>query len=279
MKQRNLLFRSARWWRSEGVEIKNGKLLSVGDLERYNPFEYYPPFKEEDMTALHLQFARLDSDDPTAIVNFSRQYGLLGGCEKKWLSHTKRALTEALPRVTELTAALGQSRRPTREDELLSEIAEASEGLRGRPSSQYYPRAMSLEDFRQRQKAFRETVKMIETSSQQSSAQDHMPEVVRNRFCFYLSLARPIIRWNNATEKWSVWWKVASLEVVLWMMLFLDTSGTGNIRSCKKCGSLFFAKLPSNQFCSRRCQSNAKALDHYHRKKAREAESKPKTST
>jgi hypothetical protein len=256
------LFREAQWWRSD-VSVKQDRLVSAGPLQAYNAFDFYIPSraqKAEAKKSLHYHFANIDAEDQAEVAQFCSRYGFIGGRELAWLNDKSQAMKAVLPHVLE-----------SADMEFAVAFSTPASGkvVTSKKTAPYYPNELSLTLFRQRQAVFKKAISAIQKfrKPEQLVSRSFGAHPVANMFSINLSLVRPVIRWDSQAVNWSIAWEAASLESILWLMLFLDTIGPGIIRSCPKCGSPFLATREATRFCSAGCQNNYKALKYYHLRK------------
>jgi len=88
------------------------------------------------------------------------------------------------------------------------------------------------------------------------------PEAISNLLSHKLSAVRPRLTWNPQNLQWETGWDIGSLEAAMYLMLLFDIQGRGHILRCPWCNAVFLGDHPRTEYCSPRCQNNAKVARH-----------------
>jgi hypothetical protein len=250
---------SAIWWVPKDVEVSNGKVFPIEPFRRYDPFDDYYPKGIQTTTrstrSLCYEFLDVDANDMTRILDFCRQYGVLGAVDQPgWMSW--------MLKVTGKQSFLEDSEMDDNyafpklhEQNLTGELSRKVAGLRPDHS---LCTPMELYDFRKAQEQLRETASWFEKPKR-------FEDALEVRFRWKLSMVRPTPR--RAAKTWVMDWEVGSLEAVMYLMLLFDASGGGSIRHCRHCQRPFLSTRSQGLYCSEPCQNTHKVTAYRERQR------------
>lgn len=248
-----------QWWKPAQVVLEGTTFHPIDPLEPYDPFVHYYPHSLKETTrltkSLCYQFLNVNSDDPESVIEFCRQYGVLGrldnpgwiiwGMEKSGLKDFLTAL--GLDEPSPMGFLYTQDERGARLREIQGAAPDRSLCV-----------PMEWNDFRMSQNQLREAAEwaaLISSKKQPKAQRDDAKIALSDRFRWKLTMARPHLSPDSNRANWAFAWDIGSLEAAMYLMLISDLNGGGVVRYCARCGAVFLGTTNRTRFCSPRCLS------------------------
>ncbi len=255
------------WWRGK-VKVEGDRIVPVA-RRPYNPFEFYfsddeRTRKDESTRSLPYRFLQVKSSDVGAVVKFCEEYGVLGEFSLEgWRAWEKR-IVEALTRKNRNRG--GNSPFDKLQEEI--NLRKLEDRVAGIQPLSVLARSMSIDQFQRAQEQLLETIRWIREGekSRTSRAGKEALAKVRLRFGEKLAMVRPSVSWDQKLERWVTGWDAGSLESLLYLMLFYDRQGPGEIKFCPVCENVFKADLKTT-YCSEKCGVRYRVAKHRKRKR------------
>ena len=240
----------AIWWRGR-VKLVRGKIIPV-ELNRYNPFDWYFPFKGDQTRrtrSLYHLFTDVNARDPQEVSRFCEKFGVLGNAQNTWESWNQWGLLPKKAFPTEFVD---------------DEISYRMHTKHRNPPHKSFCTPMTLIEFQQEQNAMKDALTLLKEVEKAKSNKRNIEarQDLSSKISGELTKVgiRPV--WDKKSKGWHQQWDSLSLVALMYLMLNFDMQGPGRNRSCKKCGNPFLAEHPRSEYCSPTCQNSAKVARH-----------------
>lgn len=266
----SLLKPFALWGRPSGVELRKDVIIPLPPFLPYNPFENYSPVekssrKNEATRSLHYKFLDVEADDPEAVMQFVKTFGVLGDSRRLGWRPWAEGILEASG-LLESTKAMSPFRGMFRRLEMRERAAGlAPSETKPDVSKTLWDEPLNIKFYKAVQNEFREAIEMAQAAVK---GDEDAAREFRLKLGAKLSMVRPYCQWMDGA--WTTGWDIGSLEAALYLMLLYDLQGLGDIVTCPQCRRVFLRSNERALYCSASCGTKARVQRHREKKSKRQ---------